>query len=130
MATLTNIYSDIDLTFSRQPGTGDISLVLDDRAVIASVRNLLLTSFYERPWQPSLGSNINAQLFENINSLMETTVAEEIKTTIGNFEPRVSIDTINVTAQPDRNGYAISMTFFIGNNTQATQISVFLERNR
>jgi hypothetical protein len=130
MATLTNIYSDLDLRFSSQPGTGDVSLLLDNRAVITSVRNLLLTNFYERPWQPGLGSSMNNQLFENINVLMESTLAQEIQNVIKNFEPRVTVQNIKVTAQPEQNGYAVSMSFFIGNNTQATQISVFLERTR
>lgn len=130
MANLTNIYSDIDLKFSPQPSTGDISLVLDNRAVIASVRNLLLTNFYDRPWQPSLGSNMSQLLFENVDNLMETTIAQEIKNVIKNFEPRVTIDTIVVSANPDKNGYNVSLTFFVGNNTQATRISIFLERNR
>lgn len=130
MANLTNNYSDIDLTFQPQPTTGDISLVVDARDVVASVRNLLLTNHYDRPWQPALGSNIKRLLFENITPLMETDIVQEIKNTINNFEPRVTIQNINVKANPQKDGYDISMTFFIGNNTQATQISVFLERTR
>ena len=49
--TLKNIYSDLDLTFSRIPGKNDVALSYDDQAVIRSVRNLLLTNFYERPFQ-------------------------------------------------------------------------------
>ena len=119
-----------DLTFSRQPITGDVSLVLDNRAVISSVKNLLQTNFYDRPWQPSLGSNVNALLFENITSLMETTIEQEIRNVINNFEPRVTIDKINVSANTQEDGYNITLQFFIGNNTQATQVSVFLERTR
>jgi len=130
MANITNVYSDIDLTFSRQPITGDVSLVLDNRAVISSVKNLLQTNFYDRPWQPSLGSNVNALLFENITSLMETTIEQEIRNVINNFEPRVTIDKINVSANTQEDGYNITLQFFIGNNTQATQVSVFLERTR
>ena len=130
MANITNVYSDIDLTFSRQPITGDVSLVLDNRAVISSVKNLLQTNFYDRPWQPSLGSNVNALLFENITSLMETTIEQEIRNVINNFEPRVTIDKINVSANTQEDGYKITLQFFIGNNTQATQVSVFLERTR
>lgn len=130
MANLTNIYSDIDLRFSPQPSTGDISMVLDNRAVIASVKNLLLTNFYERPWQPTIGSSINLLLFENVSTLMETTIAKEIENVIKNFEPRVNLDTVKVVADPNGNGYTTTLSFFIGNNIQATNISLFLERNR
>lgn len=130
MATITRTYSDIDLTFSRQPISGDISLVYDDRAVINSVKNLLLTGFYERPFQPSLGSNLNTMLFENMDPLMESTIVTEIKNVLTNFEPRVRLQSIEVLAYPERNGYQATIEFFIGNNTQISQVSLFLERNR
>ena len=130
MATITRIYSDIDLTFSRQPISGDISVVYDDRAVINSVRNLLLTGFYERPFQPKLGSNLNTMLFENMDPLMESTIITEIKNVITNFEPRVRLQSIEVQAYPDENGYQATIEFFIGNNTEVSQVSLFLERNR
>ena len=130
MPTLTNIYSDIDLTFSPQPTTGDISLVLDDRAVINSVRNLLLTNFYERPWQPGLGSNMTGLLFELVTPLMQNIIQTEITNVINNFEPRVAINNITVTADAQNDGYDISMSFYIGNNTTPTDVNLFLERIR
>lgn len=130
MATLKKIYSDLDFTFSRQPLNGDVSLVYDDRAVINSVKHLLLTNFFERPFQPNLGSNMNNMLFEQVGPSMESTLKREISDVISNFEPRVQIDKIDVVANIDRNGYEVTLRFFIGNNSQTTQIVVFLERNR
>ena len=130
MATLTKIYSDLDLTFNRQPVSGDVSMVFDSRAVINSVKYLLLTNFYERPWQPTLGSNITNLLFEPVESDTESIIKEEITNVINNFEPRVTIEKITVSANQQEDGYDISLSFFIGNSTQPTQISVFLERNR
>jgi phage baseplate assembly protein W len=130
MATITNIYSDIDLTFSMQPVSGDISLVLDSRSVINSVKSLLFTNFYERPWQPSLGSNLSGLLFEPISSITATTLQAEITNVISNFEPRVIIDYINVTSDELNDGYNITLSFFIGNNTQPTQVTTFLQRVR
>jgi phage baseplate assembly protein W len=130
MATITNIYKDIDLRFNPQPGNGDLSLVLDNRAVVASVRNLLLTNYYERPFQPLLGSNLTGLLFEPVTPLMETTIAQEIKNVINNFEPRVKINSVNASSNTTEDGYNVTMSFFIGNSTQATTVSVFLERNR
>jgi len=128
--TLTNIYSDLDLTFAPQPVTGDVSLVLDSRAVISSVRNLLLTNFYERLWQPGLGSNMTALLFEPMTGITATSISREISDVINNFEPRVNLNEVNVTSDEINNGYNVSLSFFIGNNVQATQITVFLERVR
>jgi len=130
MATLKKIYSDLDLTFSRQPLNGDVSLVYDNRSVINSVKNLLLTNFFERPFQPNLGSSLNNMLFEQVSPTMESTIKREILDVITNFEPRIRIESIIVSANIDRNGYEVTLRFFIGNNVQQTQVSVFLERNR
>jgi phage baseplate assembly protein W len=128
--TLTNIYSDIDLTFMPQPVTGDVSLVLDSRSVINSVRSLLLTSFYERPWQPNVGSNLTGLLFEPMSGVTSSAISSEIKNVLNNYEPRVQIDYINVAEDYNNNGYNISLSVFIGNNVQPTTITVFLQRVR
>ena len=130
MPTLNKLYSDIDLTFARQPGKGDIALSYDENAVIRSVRNLLLTDFYERPFQPEVGSNINALLFENISSLTASSIEEEIKNVLTNYEPRVTISSIDVTAQPDQNAFFVRLVFYIGNNTAPTAVNLLLQRDR
>jgi phage baseplate assembly protein W len=130
MATLKKLYSDIDLTFSRQPGKGDIVLSYDDQAVIRSVRNLLLTNFYERPFQPDVGSNLNALLFENASAATANALEEEIRNVIVNYEPRALIESVYVSALPDQNSYSVTLTFFIGNNTQPTNVTLLLTRNR
>ena len=62
MTTLSKIYSDLDLTFNRLPVTNDVALSYDEKSVIRSVRNLLLTNFYDRLFQPEIGSNLNKLL--------------------------------------------------------------------
>jgi phage baseplate assembly protein W len=130
MAKLQKIYADIDLTFTRQPGKGDIALSYDDNAVIRSVRNLLLTNFYERPFQPEIGSNINSLLFEPISSITGFAIEEEIKNVLNNFEPRASLQSIEVTPLEDQNAFFVKVTFYIGNNTAPTAVNLLLERNR
>ena len=130
MANLQKIYSDLDLTFRRLPVTNDVALSYDEQAVIRSVRNLLLTGFYERPFQPNLGSNLNKLLFEPADQLTSNLIESEVKNVISNFEPRVTINTINVTISPDENSFNLSMTFFVGNNTRATTVTLLLQRSR
>lgn len=130
MANLQKIYSDIDFTFTKKPVTGDIALSYDQQSVIRSIRNLLLTNHYERPFNPDLGSNMNALLFEPISSLTSTQLEATIRTTISNYEPRALLKNITVQSLPARNAYNVSITFFLENATQATTISVILERNR
>ena len=130
MATLNKIYSDLDFTFTKKPVTADIALSYDDNAVIRSVRNLLLTDFFERPFQPEVGSNINSLLFEPISSTTAAIIQQEIQNVIDNFEPRVTVDSIDVTALEDQNAFFVKVTFFIGNNIAPTAVNLLLERNR
>ena len=130
MANLQKIYSDLDLTFRRLPVTNDVALSYDDQSVIRSVRNLLLTGFYERPFQPNLGSNLNKLLFEPADQLTSNLIESEVRNVISNFEPRVTINSINVTITPYENSFNLSMTFFVGNNTRATTVTLLLQRSR
>jgi phage baseplate assembly protein W len=130
MANLQKIYSDLDLTFNRVPGTNDVSLSYDDQAVIRSIRYLLMTNFYERPFQPNIGSNLDKLLFEPANNLTSGMLADEIRNVIENYEPRATIDVITVTPNPDGNSFSASIQFYIGNNTSPTAVNLFLQRSR
>ncbi len=143
MATaLKKIYSDLDLSFNRNPVTGDIAISYDEQAVLRSVRNLLLTNRFERPFQPNLGSNLTGLLFENTTPDMESIIATEIRDCITNYEPRVSFDfsvdpttreviePIVVKINSDENGYNVRLTFYIGNNTTTTTLNLLLKRTR
>ena len=128
--TLTKRYSDIDFNFTRIPGKNDIALSYDEMAVIRSVRNLLLTKNFERPFQPSIGSKVNQLLFEPMDFLVSQSLRSEIESVLTNFEPRVKIDSILVNADFDNNSYNVSLQFFIGNNVEPTAINLILERTR
>jgi phage baseplate assembly protein W len=130
MAKLNKIYTDLDLTFNRIPATGDVALRFDDQSVIASVRNLLLTNFYERPFQPDLGSNLNAILFEPATGLTAGILELEIRNVINNYEPRVQINELIVSPNLDGNTFLVDMSFYIGNNTQPTAVNLILQRSR
>jgi phage baseplate assembly protein W len=130
MATLQKLYADLDLTFKRLPVTNDVAMSYDDQAVIRSVRNLLSTNFYERPFNPNLGGNIDKLLFEPATNITANLIKEEIQTVLTNYEPRVSIDNIAVTANPDQNSFTVTITFYIGNNTLPTAVNLLLERSR
>jgi phage baseplate assembly protein W len=130
MANLSKIYSDIDFTFTKKPVTGDVALSYDTQAVIRSIRNLLLTRNYERPFNPDLGSSLDALLFEMISPLTATVIEREIQTMVENYEPRATIDTVTVTPLTDQNAYNIFLSFYIENATLPTTVTLLLERNR
>jgi phage baseplate assembly protein W len=130
MATKLNIYSDIDFTFTKKPVTGDVALGYNETAVIRSIRNLLLTNEFERPFNPSLGSNINALLFEPDSPFTAASLETEITNTIKNYEPRASLTDVTVHPMPDNNAYSVQVTFYVENATLPTVVTLLLERNR
>ena len=130
MATLSKIYSDIDFTFTKKPVVGDVALSYDAQAVIRSIRNILLTRHYEKPFNPDFGSNIDAILFEMVSPLSATSLEREIRTSIENYEPRARLSEVVVNPQPDNNSYSVSLSFYIENATLPTTVTLLLERNR
>jgi len=130
MAITNHIYSDLDLTFLPNPVTGDVSMKFDEQAVIRSVRNLLSTNTYDRLFQPTVGSALNNLLFEPVSPLTATLIQNEIIRTITNYEPRATINTLNVSANPDQNQFTVSLSFFVGNQTTPTAINLILQRTR
>ena len=130
MATITKIYSDIDFTFTRKPVVNDVALSYDSQAVIRSIRNLLLTKHFERPFSPEIGSNVDALLFEPITVITASSLESEIQSIIENYEPRAQLKSIDVSVNPDQNAYNVTLSFYIENATQPTTVTLLLERNR
>ncbi len=123
-------FKDLDLNFNIHPVRKDINMHKNEYAIINSVKNLILTNFYERVFQPQLGSNIRRLLFENVDNLIAARIEKEIEETILNFEPRVQISNITAIPDADRNAYGITLEFFIINNANPVTINFFLERIR
>jgi phage baseplate assembly protein W len=134
MATVTTDivrdFKDLDLNFNIHPIRKDISKSIGPMAVVNSIKNLILTNHYERPFQPDIGSNVRRLLFENLDNITATTIKDEIERTIVNYEPRATVKTINVTADYDNNGFKVYLEFFIVNQTAPIVINFLLERIR
>jgi phage baseplate assembly protein W len=134
MATVTtNIvaaYSDLDLNFTIHPVKKDINRYTNEAAVVNSIKNLILTNHYERPFQPDIGSNVRRLLFENMDTVTATTLEKEIAQTIRNYEPRANISKLNVSPDYDNNGFKVYMEFYVVNRTTPITINFFLERIR
>jgi phage baseplate assembly protein W len=129
-ANLQRRYTDLDLNFMPHPVKRDVTKVVDEMAVINSVKNLILTNHYERLFHPEIGSNVQKLLFDNMDSITSATLEREITDVIRNFEPRVSVDYINISPDFDNNTYQVSMQFRILNKTEPISIKFFLERAR
>ena len=126
----TRIYKDLDLDFGRNIVTNDVNKLTDVESVKRSVRNLINTNHYERPFHPEIGSNLRAMLFENITPQMTHALSKQIDLLIRNFEPRARLVQINVQPFIERNGYRASISFFVVNTPERVEIETFLERLR
>ena len=121
-------YRDLDLFLAKKQGSDDISKITDIEAVKRSIRNLVLLNYYEKPFNPEIGSDVRDLLFENMSPLTSVVLARAIEDVIENFEPRVRL--INVRAFPnlDRNDYEVTIEFFVVNTpTELVDMTVFLE---
>ena len=123
-------YRDLDLNFTIHPIKKDINKHTAEMAVINSVKNLVLTQHYEIPFQPEIGSNIQKLLFEPLDSVTASLLDREIRQVIKNFEPRASVDILKVIPNYDKNGFTISLQFYIINRTEPISIQFLLERVR
>lgn len=126
----TRTFKDLDLNFTIHPVRKDINTHKNEYAIINSVKNLVLTNHYERPFQPEIGSNIRRLLFENVDTVTAAQIEREITETVENFEPRVQVSKVTAAADPDNNGYKVTLEFFVINNANPITINFFLERIR
>ena len=123
-------YKDLDLNFLIHPVRKDINKHKDEMAVINSIKNLMMTNHYERPFQPDLGSNVRRLLFENLDKITAISMEREIRQVVENYEPRAQIKTLDTLPDTDNNGFSVRMEFYIMNMTDPVTINFFLERVR
>lgn len=125
------LYSDLDLRDPFiSPYTRDVAPATDIQAVKNSVKNLVLTNFYETPFNPFKGANISALLFENADSYTAIAINKEIRRVIAEYEPRINGLTVNVIDNSDVNAYHIMITFNIISINKSAELNFFLERLR
>jgi phage baseplate assembly protein W len=99
-------------------------------AIKRSVRNLVLTNFYEKPFRPGIGSNAVKLLFDNITPLVANFLENAITEVIKNYEPRVEVLRVTVVPDYDNNGYTARLDFVILNRNEPLTTTIFLERVR
>jgi len=126
----SKIFKDLNLTFEQNTATKDIQKIKDVEAVKRSVRNLINTNHYEKPFHPEIGSNLRAMLFELMTPQMNHVISKQIENLINNYEPRCNL--VQVFTQPriDRNGYSVQISFRVQNHPDEVIVESFLERLR
>jgi len=128
--TTTRTYKDLDLNFNRHPVTNDVVRRTGNAAIIGALKNLIQTNAYEKPFQPLFGSNLRRLLFEDVSTITADSIRTDIMNCIENYEPRVGIDALRVQANPDENGYNVTLRFFINNLEAPVTLTMFLEKVR
>jgi phage baseplate assembly protein W len=128
--TTSTFYSDIPTNLTVHPIKEDLVLITNEQAVKRSIRNLLLTDMGERFFNPTLGGNIRASLFENIDQNTEYILKSNIEDTINNYEPRAQLYNVSVVAQPDENAYSVTIVFTLANRNVPLTLDLILRRVR
>jgi phage baseplate assembly protein W len=130
MANNTRTFSDLDLNFTKNPVTKDVTRRYDEDAVKNALKNLILTSNYERPFHSEIGSPIRKLLFEPTSPMLGAMLKRTIQDVINTFEPRVQLlDIICVVAADDQT-IDVSIEFTILNTTAPITLDLTLQRTR
>ena len=123
-------WSDLDLSLKRHPLQKDILPLKDDNAIKNAVKNLVLTNFYERPFQHSKGGNLQGLLFEPADAITALELKENVKVVLAYHESRISVKNVQVLNDIDKNGWRLNIFFYIKNINITTNVEVFLRRTR
>ena len=124
------IYSDIPISFTAHPITGNVKKSINRDAVKNSVRNIILTNHGERFFKPKFGGNVTSKLFENASKFTEFNTARSIRIALANYEPRAEVIKVKVTANPDTNNLTASLKFRVTNDPEPITLDVLIERIR
>lgn len=106
-------FADILMSFKRNPFTDDASVVKNDNAIKQAIKNLILTTPGEKPFQPTVGSKVMDMLFEPLDPFTADAVKDEIINTVNQYEPRVELTKVDVTAIPEGNKLNITLEYRI-----------------
>jgi phage baseplate assembly protein W len=124
------IYSDLDLAFIANPITKKLSRKVNRESIKQSVKSLILTNFFERPFKSNIGCSVTYYLFEIFTQAVKQQMENAVKEVIRNYEPRAEVVDVLVQERPDLNSITISVAFFILNDPEPIFLNVLLERVR
>lgn len=122
-------YKDIDLFFEPTL-SGELVVKKDAAAVKQAIKNLLLTNYFEKPFNPFFGANLADQLFELADDLSAANIERRIQDTIEAFEPRALVQSVKAELQPDYNSLRVTVTFQVVNSTEIVTFTTLVSRLR
>ena len=120
-------FKDINLSFKRHPVTNDVVAIRDEDAIKRSVKNIVFTTLGEKPFVPQFGSVVNESLFDLNTELSEIRVADEIRSSLLNFEPRIDNIKVTVSIYPDSNELNCTVQYdIVGISAPTQEVDVLL----
>tara|TARA_Y100001937_G_C7067382_1_gene306688 strand:+ start:241 stop:660 length:420 start_codon:yes stop_codon:yes gene_type:complete len=125
---LSRAFKDIKVDFARNPFTQDVSAVSNDQAIKQSLKNLVLTQPGEKLFQPQIGSGIRQLLFEPMDGFTADAIRDDILNTVGQHEPRITIENLAVVEQPGANGFNVTIEYVIVGQPLVETVSFVLKR--
>ena len=130
----TYIYKDLSLYFTPNPVSGDVTMVTDVQDIKRSVRNLVLTNRFEKPFHPEVASHVRDLLFEPFSPVTINLLRNRIETVLENYEPRVTLTEVEVEdpdfQKMDNNELNVRIFFTLKNDLEIQTVDVLLERVR
>lgn len=126
----TRQYSDLNLLFTAHPATADVTKKTDDEAIKASLKNLIMTRNYERPFQPEIGCQIHSLLFENFSPITQQIMKKTIVDVVEKYEPRVTLLNVDIKSLVDSNEIVAEITFRTNNTERPVTLRTVLDRVR
>jgi phage baseplate assembly protein W len=121
--------SDIDLTFAKK-ASGDVFKKTDAAAIKQSIKNLLLTNYGEKPFQPLFGGDLNRFLFELSDEFDEFEVQDRVASAISNYEPRAAVRDVSARIDPENHNVDITVKFQVITTLENVEVNVSLTRLR
>ena len=124
-------FKDISMTFQSNPLNDDLIALKNANAIARSIRNIVFTLPGEKFFEPSFGSRITESLFENIDDISATVIIDEIRESIGRFEPRALVLDVEAFPDYDNNGFDVTITYeIVGIEVPAQELQFVLQSSR
>ena len=106
-------FKDISMSFESNPLTDDLIAIKNENAIARSIRNIVFTQPGEKFFEPDFGSDISTILFENIDDITGDSIADQIRQSINNWEPRVNLIDIETFPNFDNNAFDVRISYEI-----------------
>ena len=113
MSIQSKSFRDFSLTFEKNAVTNDVLSLKNEAAIKASVKNIVMYNFFEKPFDPLFGGNVVGLLFENASPTQAADLQSRIADAINIHEPRVVHLETKVKWTEDRNQLDVSIRYVI-----------------